>query len=257
MSLLARRLSAGADTSPGGGGGSFDPLSIGWYAAFWAEDPNWTDPGDGNAVSSWRNDGSGDWGAAAQATGTKQPLYRSSVAALNSKPAIDFDGSNDELKTSAGTAQEPSTGGGPLVSVMIADVTPNSTFAYLHDRRAQVGGDPGTNRFIVGMTSGNGWRIYVDSGRDGGTATSGAHLFVFDFWNNPNSYLYVDGVTIQNGVNIGWCSLDGLTLGAGINAGAFVDARIAFMGLKVGALTAQELSDIEAWATDHYGITVS
>lgn len=75
---------------------AFDPLSIDWHAAFWADDPGWAPPTDGGAVSQW-DDASGNASHASQATVAKQPTFRASVAAFGGRSAIEFDGSDDSL----------------------------------------------------------------------------------------------------------------------------------------------------------------
>ena len=48
MTALGIVASAHVETATG-----FDPLSISWHTAFWAEDPAWSHPADGVAVSQW------------------------------------------------------------------------------------------------------------------------------------------------------------------------------------------------------------
>ncbi|MCA1590977.1 MAG: hypothetical protein LC734_11470, partial [Acidobacteria bacterium] len=61
---------------------------------------------DGTAVSSW-TDSSGNGRAAAQASGTLQPLYKTAI--VNSLPVVRFDGSNDFLRTGNFTVNQPIT----------------------------------------------------------------------------------------------------------------------------------------------------
>ena len=244
MTMLINPYAFGAGATPP----SFDPLNdISWHTAFWVEDPNWTDPGDGNAVSSWRNDGSGDWGDAAQATGTKQPLYRSSVAALNSQPAIDFDGTDDNLKSAVGTGQA-----GAMTVVAVVDLqSPDGNYRYIHDRATEPS-DPAKNRFITGLTSSNTWRMYVDSAVEGGSPASGGQLLFIYFASGGTSTLDVDGTQDLSG-NPGTVSTNGFTLGADYGGGVPTGMRLAFFALKIGALTATEESDLLSWAQSHYG----
>lgn len=56
---------------------------------------------DGVAVASWRNGGI-EGGSFVQATGTSQPVYRASVASLNSKPALELTEFDDQISWAAG-----------------------------------------------------------------------------------------------------------------------------------------------------------
>lgn len=89
-----RRTGAGL-TSP--------PAFTNTVAAFWAGDPAWSNPGNGNAVSSWR-DYSGQGRDITQSTPGFRPIYQASVAGLNSQPAVAFDITDDNLGSSAFTA---------------------------------------------------------------------------------------------------------------------------------------------------------
>ncbi len=217
-----------------------DPLSIDWHAAFWAEDPNWTDPGDGNAVSQW-DDGSGNGRHATQGTGTKQPIYRASVAALNNKPAVEFDGSDDALQTSGfGTLSQPN------------DVVIVALWR---------GGGTGTLGLSDGIVSGSRHFVFVDDVGDNFSINSGStiegsqadtdgHLLIATF--DTTDVLELDGVTDVSG-DAGAQSLTGVTLGARYDAGGvFGDFTIAFYGVKDGLLTQQERDDLLEWSRDHY-----
>lgn len=223
-----------------GGGGAFDPLSISWHTAFWAEDPNWTDPGDGNPVSQW-DDASGNGRHATQATGSQQPTFRSSDAGYNNKPVVDADG-GDLLQTSA--FGSPLSQPGTLVVV-------GSTESNL-------------GVLVTGLTSTARWQLYradsnqrrhkmyagseLASGSAGPTAPT---LFVATY-DGGSSSLERNGSTIMAG-NAGSQSLDGLSLFAYLDGTFGEVGRIAFLGLIGRELTSQEKSDLLSWSQSHYG----
>lgn len=241
MSLLASRRGVLSRRAVSGGGGAFDPLSISWHTAFWAEDPNWTAPGDGNAVSQW-DDASGNGRHATQATGSKQPIYRASAAAFNSQPVVEFDGTDDWLATAAFAAAI--TGASEHFVVAKFDTLTANT-ALQH-------GISGSARRSIQTDGGTQWQVFQGStGVWGGTNDPALHAFraVFD----STDEIVVDGTSLASG-NAGAENLTGVRLGA--NAGGtagFFDGRIAFVGIKSGTLTSTERSDLLAWAQSHYG----
>lgn len=242
MSLLVARRGSIHRPKTGGGGGTFDPLSISWHTAFWAEDPDWTDPGDGNAVSQW-DDASGNGRHATQGTASVQPTYRASTAAFNSNPTVEFDGDDD------------------LSTATFADITGECEYFIVGSRSD----DDNTEFFVDGVTSGkrrgvfqivggggtNWWAIYAGFTREGGsTPDTAPHALraVFD----GDDTLHYDGTEIIND-NAGSDDLDGLYLGRGQGGGGRLVGHIAFVGLKEGTLTSQERADLLSWAQSHYG----
>lgn len=74
-----------------GGASSFNPYNeLPHLAGVWMGDPNATPLTEGASVPSWRTVGSLVAADIAQATGSAQPLYRSSVAGLNGLAALEF-----------------------------------------------------------------------------------------------------------------------------------------------------------------------
>lgn len=223
--------------------GGFDPLSIAWHSAYWAEDPGWTNPGDGNAVTTW-DDATANGRDVTQATGTKRPLYRASVAALNGQPALEFDGTDDFLQTvSAFTVTS-----GTLTKVIIY----------------QLRSHPGGNRFIWAAMDGGSNRcdVYKTGSHNvygsaaaggsinfgGGTRDFNAHLEIDTF--GASGKIEIDGTSVATGS--GTAALTTHCLGAyfGGENGAIT---LAFAGMLVGTLATDEKADLLAWAQDHYG----
>ena len=235
-----RRAASGLlTTDPPAPGGM--PLGIDWHTAFWAE-------GDNMAAQNYTNDDQvPTWPDetvngrdATQATSSQQPLYKASVAALNSKPAVKGDGSNDKLRTAAFAA----TVANPFTIVTVGHVT--SVGEHLHD-----GLTSGDRAVLSATSTSNGWQIYNGAGVVGGTHDSSAHLFVVTFTGTDT--LEVDGTEVASG-DAGSHALTGINLFSNFTttSSAFNSGHIAFLGLKEGTLTSEEKSDLLAWSRSHY-----
>lgn len=222
---------------------AFDPLNdIAWHTAFWAEDPNWTDPGDGNAVSQW-DDASGNGRHATQATASKQPTYRSSVSAFSNQPAVQGDGTDDTVRTSSFTAvSQPTT----IVAVASAVVGDDADPAI-------VDGYESTNRQHIWRSPGNGWSIYAGAIQRGGTTDADPHLFIATF--DSTDTLEVDGTTVVS-ADAGGHSLTALRLFANQGEANANAGHIAFVGFLDRVLTAGEKDGLEEWAAAHYNFAV-
>lgn len=230
----------------GGGGGSFDPLSISWDLAFWADDPDWTDPGDGNGVSSWRD--AGTIGSnATQATGSKQPIYRASVAAFNNRATLEFAySSGHELAT--GLFPSDITTGEVFLVGRARNVNANDTVAFFQ-------GDA-SHRWALSRyrpSSDNQWRLYRGgSSVFAGTGDDNPHAFRLIC--NSTDEIVIDGTSIGSG-DAGNEPLQRLRPGAGAaGGGGFgLTGDIAFLAIVAAGLTAQERSDLLAWSQSYYG----
>lgn len=216
----------------------YNPLSITWAAAYWAEDPSWTNPGNGNAVSSWR-DGSGNSRDATQATGANQPLYRSSDSGLNSMPTVDFDGTNDYLATAGFTIAQPAT---RVIVVRMKSVVASRHFFSTNGagQRNDMNSDSGP------IT----WVMYAGTQLISATVCTTVGAFLIAEYNGVSSSLSLNGSSIASGDAGGQSSGD-ISLGT-FNGGAGTSCHIAFAALKSGLLTAQNKADLLAWSRLHY-----
>lgn len=224
-----------------GGGGGFDPLSITWAHAWWAEDPGWTNPGDGNAVSSWRNDGS--QATAATSSGTNRPTFRSSYANLNSKPAVEFDGSNDYLDTSGAADMSQ-----PNHVYIVGYASSSSGTPTVFDN-----GTVGSKRHLLRVRSGSTLQMFAGASVTAGTAIGPASFQVAALFNTTSSAIRANGQS-ATGLSVGSHVLGDPRLGASESVGTPFAGALAFVGVKDSALTTQELNDLDAWAVSHYGV---
>lgn len=203
-----------------------NPLDVvDWTAAYWAGDPEWSNPGDGNPVASWR-DGSGALHPLG-ATGTARPTYRSSVAALNGSPGVEFDGTSDTMTAAIGALLQPYT------IVIVAEILPVN-FAgtpCLID-----GGSAGRAALFVNG-AGGGWAYYAGGAAliDGPTATIGRKAFRIHA-DNASSEVNRNMRSLKG--SLGTTSgITGLTVGNAFNLTNFANMALAFLGVYSGDIT--------------------
>lgn len=203
-----------------------NPLTlISWKAAYWADDPSWSNPGDGNAVSSWR-DGSGNGYAAAQASGPAQPLFRSAVTNLNGKAGVEFNGTSHALAIGTPVVTQ-SYSVIAVVDMLATAGTPIISDAY------------GAGRAALFINAGLTWSAYAGASvlsTSYGPSTGG-HAFRF-LANNASSALN-ENMRNTAGTLGASTGFTGITLGA-YNGGAsnWSNVRIGFWGCYQGDVTA-------------------
>jgi len=224
----------------------FDPFSLGWEAAHWASDPMWSNPGDGNAVSSWR-DGAGHGHTLTQSTPEYQPLYRNAVASLGGKPGVDFDGTNDYLKSDAFSFAQP------MSIVMIV-----SGWVAGGGNRYLFGSGPPPSVFMRGESSS---ALNVFAGTILGASLSldsGGHVYR-GFFNGASSVAAKDAATVSGEAGPDGIPSAGFAIGAYAQTGiaGWADINVAFVGVSAGDITANpNWAAFKTWVTSFYGITV-
>lgn len=229
----------------------FNPVtSVAWFAAYWAEGTEFDAEGysDGNSVDNWPDEvGTNDL---TNATAAEQPVFRSSVAALNNKPAIEDDGVDDHLDSPDFTdLTQPNT----IVIVGKVDGDLSQFQPFVDAAPVDT-----TGRHTVGIINTPiDWIISAGTNQTGSAADTNAHLFIATF-DGVSSTLEVDGVE-DIAADAGADTLGSLRLFHNFSDSTLrpLNGKIAFAGIKDGTLTAQEKADLEAWAADHYGITIS
>lgn len=222
----------------------YNPLTaIGWLSSFWASDPLWTSPGDGNAVSTWRSGGTNTV-AVTQATGSKQPLYRASYANLNNRPAIDFDGTDDTLTNSFGaTTFSPYT----VICVAHWDTAANTQQAV------------GNNSAKYAAASGSAWRLAATTAVNGGSSSTGKHLHRAFINTGADDDLEVDGTMVITNGNAGDTGIGTLHIGqaANLTTDPF-NGAVAFVGVLAADITLDAGWDaFKQWLRDFYAMTIA
>ena len=214
------------------------PLQVGATAWFDASDP-YTIIETSGSVSEWR-DKSGNGYDLTQGTGTAQPT--TGTRTLNGLNVLDFDGSSDYLQGAfGGTLSQPNT----IFAVFQNDAA--SPADYIYD------GDDGTNRHAFYLSS-NKYNLFAGGNPNGGTIDTDPHISKAVF-NGAGSSLFIDGSSVFTG-SVGTQSMDGITVGARYNGANFLDGAIAELIVVDGTLTADEISRVENYLANKWGITL-
>jgi len=190
--------------------------------------------------------------SANQATGSFQPTYRGSVAALNNRPAVDFDGTDDRLEITAGVSLAQ-----PFSVVWIG--VPDTVAA---NRRIAGLNSAGTGQ-AVGLTSTPNWSAQMGSAAlTGGTPVADTAYMARFLLNNASSVIAVNGSAVATGTVNGTLAVDQIILGAGRTAPStyaqFQDGKTAFLGIFPGDITTHpRWPDFKAWCRIHYNIVIA
>ena len=233
---------------------SYNPNAVPWVSHWWAEGDAFTalSLADGADVAAWPDEDANQ-ADLAQAVEANRPHYRSSFAALNDKPAVEF-GDNVNMGLSlqvSGTFTYPMS----WVFVCSVDSTGNNT---LMDGTANLW------RNLVRPTATTRPQLFAGSfpGVMGSNDTElGAHLVVayFDGGSGADTMYIDETLEISGNAGSGRIS-DTRRLRLGIDeSDAFAhDGGIAFFGAYEGDVRADDAwSGFTTWVEDYYGITLA
>jgi hypothetical protein len=222
----------------------FDPLSLPWTHAWWAEGPAMAALGysDGGLVGTWPDEiGSADL---TQATSANRPVFRASSASFNSKPMVD--GAVTTGTEIMSTAAFASAYAQPLDVVLVVrwknTASPNAYFDRV-----------GTLGFRIRMDGDLGvptrWGINFGTNQRGSAADTTTHLQRARA--DSTSTLYNDEVAVATG-SAGSNSLTGVTLFGQVGGGGAA-VQVAFVGIAKPVLSGPDIASLHEWAQDHYG----
>lgn len=211
------------------------PLDLTWAAAFWADQATQV---DGQRVASWA-DSSGNARHAAQATTANQP--RLLAGRFNGRNTVRFRG-DQFLTTSTFTAVAQ-----PLSVFLVGWIDRSAT---------RFGGTTGSTNGEFGVSSADAYFGSLGTAVIDGARSNDIIRYLL-VGNGASSKLRVNGAEVTG--NAGTGTVTSLRIGANFNnAGeGRMYGEVAFMGVKAGAFTAQEIADLEAWAQDYYRLSVS
>lgn len=235
--------------------GAFVPTDIDGLQ-LWLRADDCAAVGDGNTVTTWTD----RIGAYAFTEATNKPIYRAS--SIGGRPAIDFDGTNDQL-VRAGNLFSNTTGS--VMLIVNADTLANAT-CYAN----RLAG--GTRLVYFGNTA-TGWiqtrqrdADTADNVRGNTTALATSTDYAWYYRSTGTVYaMQVNGVgqakTVIAGADTGdWygdtASRDQVAIGSNA-VGEFFNGRIAEVLDFDHDLTADELASLERYLTNRYGITFS
>lgn len=230
--------------------GAFDPTIITWQAAWWADDPLWSNPGDGNLVSTWR-DLSGNLRSLDQGTAGQRPIYRSSVSGLNNRGGIEFDGSDDYLQSTTWSVTQPLT----IIAVGYQTSTADGNGWFT--LREIINGI-----FLIGRAgASNVWRLNAGSSIDSVGAPDTSKHLLRGYCNTTASVLALDETTIASG-NIGTNAGTFYAVAAAQTASATptnpTPGTFGFFGVYGGDITADgQWSTFKSQLGTYYGITLA
>ena len=228
------------------GNPTYDPLSqTDVTLGFWATDLalNNDDP-----VASWA-DGTGNSYDVAQATSGAQPTYKASVAALNNRPGVSFDG-NDYLEKTTG--------------VSLA-TTSQRTLIWIGQwmaGRTYVGAASNSTTRGFGLNASNQWWGNLGTSVAAGSGPSASQVFMYraDI-NGASSSLHINETSVASG-DLGTTAINQLVLGVGRQSpSTYQNYFTGTMGLVMlvnGDVTAKPWwSAFKLWVSSYYGITLA
>lgn len=219
-------------------------LSIGWAKAVWAEDPAWTNPGNGATSTTWHDAGylGGDF------TATTGPTFRSTSASFGSRPIMEFAAAASSVMSCPAFASMAA----PWSHVLIARVrTTNAVNKFLVDLDV-----PGPTASIFKSAASPGtWTWNAGTQRSGGTPNTAAHLFTMIA--GPALSGMIDGTYVVGSL-VGSQALTSLRLGGSRDGTLFADMDLAFYGLYAGNVTTHpHWTAFKAWVASYYGFAVA
>lgn len=232
--MIPAGVMAQGDTGP-----TLDPSLCSPLHVMWADDPAWSNPGDGNAVTTWRNGGSVG-GNPTQGTASLRPIFRASEARLNNRAAVDFDGTDDVLSFNVTDRTQPLS----LVCVCVADVATGN--------RQMFGNNASSVHPVLYQVNGK-WAYYADTPQEASAADTDAHVHI-GYFNGASSKRLVDGATIST-ANPGSNTFQELNIGNSGTGSRAWDGPIAFAAVYAGDVTAHaSYAALVAALTTDYGL---
>ena len=236
-----------------GGGVLFDPLAdIGWFDAFWAGDPDWSNPGDGNNISTLRGVGTDgtDWSVV---TPNAACTFDEVVASgFNSQPAIRF--------------ASPATRALAPKATFGSTITETWSVVAIGKRDSV-----GVNYFIDGLTGGTRailsaaaadaaakFRFYTAANTTSAvTQDTAVHLHVGVSPSSGNNQYQIDNGTADT-ASVNAVSLTGSHIGIAQTDSVGLDGVLALVGYYSGDVRNDPgWSDFLVWAAATYGISIA
>lgn len=215
-----------------------------------------TPAANGAGVGGWKDQGGGAYHVL-QATAGDRPIYRTSVAALNNKPAVEFV-SNDYLRATIAAAIAGNLNVYNIFCVFTSTNSASTGYLYCEGRSTSL-----TPRVSTRITNGLGQSSHVDdAATDAAPSKAGTygdgvkHLLTCRRTASNNFIVRVDGVASAANTNApGATTIDRVAIGARTRNNAqdsFVAGHIA----QIAVYGADNFATIEPLLAAEYGITL-
>lgn len=192
------------------------------------------------------SDLSGNGNHAVQATTAQKPTLTAPIASLNNKSALNFDGTNDNLRINGFTLAQPAT------VICLWNTTANNASQYVLDAAAS------TNRMILRYLSTSG--ISMFAGNSLGYPITAPFSFRISglMFNGNTSSIYENNILKGSG-DAGSQTLTGLTIGGrqDLAANFYFRGQMAELIIYDRLLTAQEYMDVLGYLQKKYSPPVS
>ena len=256
----------------------FRPWQIASLTAWWSADvaSSMAQASNGTTAVSANNDPVGYWKdllngyPLTQSTNNNRPLYQ--TTGINSRPALSFDGTNDNLNATSGAVCDAvrNTGGftafvvaRPVTTTILTSLTFLSRNGSAAQSRINVTLNPGVNQATLG-----GRRLESDSATN--ALANSAYVYGNNYvfcavadYANSDGYVYANGSLLVT--NTSWLT-DGTTpdsASAAVSVGGLPDGatqqylgQIAQVLWYKRALSASEVLFVSRWLGRIYGVSV-
>lgn len=200
---------------------------------------------DGVAVTTWTDIGPNNY-SPTQATSGNRPIYR--ATGLNGKPALEFDGSNDNLAKTFGTTYAQPNTLFVVMKVPSGGIPASGQFPW-------VDGSLSTNRHWLGSTSLSAPKtlgIWAGDPFLKGTETAEGTYIFRSVYNGASSSLHDSGGLRASGTT-STGGLSGITLGSRYDNAQYTKSLIAEVIGYNRVLTSGEIADVEGYLLAKYG----
>lgn len=195
---------------------------------------------DGNAVSSW-TDSSANTLHAVQATGAKQPTYKTNI--VNGKPVVRFDGGDTLFSPAFGAALTVD-----WATILVCQLTLSGISANQYIISSQDVADHG---LLYARSSDKSYAMYNGS-PVGGTQTD-AWAVIVAIYNGASSSIRVNATTVSG--NAGSDNLPRVGVGSNRDVGDYFTGDIAEVLVYDPAPSAGELAQVRLGLGAKYGIS--
>jgi hypothetical protein len=232
----------GAGPQGTGSGSLADPslpaVSTGTLQAHFKTNVGTSTTTDGVAVSQW-NDQSGNARHLTQATGTKQPLFKTAIQ--NGYPAIRCDGTDDFMKV-AFTIAQPDT----WFFVMRFNAVYAANSVALDGGVTAVSHD-------VGRTSNTQLVMFITGAVNAPAATTTSFHYGTCQFNNASSFFRLDGVAGSTAA-VGAGDAGGVSVGASPDGTGASGIDVCEVVVYSGALNSTDYGAVELYLKNKYGL---